>query len=270
MNIKRLLIASLLIISTIAQANTCREKYQTKIDNNTTVAMEMFKWDYTGEVIPVLGYYGGYLIFGTHIAAFAATSVVPLALVAEHLIEDAIKDANLKNMIRVINESQYQLQIVDRPVVNPAQKIIIPVDGKTKEERKTQRRQNRRANREANTIERANKKISKENSKSTRLFTSIFTTLQKDAPDTTPEEVALLILDADANEDLCNGQIRNIKKDLKLRSDFKKIEGNKKQQRQAAKYNKQIQKHNDKVFKLIATKELALKKHLIKFLKAQL
>ncbi len=265
-----LLIISTIITSSLTQASTCKDKYLEEIKNNKTVSDKIIRS--TGDVIPYLGYMGGVAIFGTSAGALVGYAGLPLALILEDQIEDAVKDAKLMKMVRLVNESEIELGLMARPQPDEPQKIVIPVDGKSNKEKRAQRRQNRKANREFNAIKRGNKRIVKENNIAQQTFSDLLEELKETHPEVTATEVANLISQVDRDGKLCNGSIRQQDMTFNTRSDYKSIDANdtKREMKAKNRHNNRVSKHNSKIHEKKFRKRFAFEKQLIKYLNSQL
>jgi hypothetical protein len=275
MTLKKNVLACSMLLSILANTSfaqtSCIEQYRQEIKNNTTVAQELLRMDYTGDILPYAGYVLGIKIFGTSNAALAGYIGLPLLLIGEHYIEDGVHDSRLKSVIRLINESRIILGLdqVLKPRTDIQEEVV--VDAASRAQRRVQRKYNRGARRHNRELKRYNKSITNEKNKRERLFEQLMQNLSKTISFVDQVEVAGLIHEAEEKQLLCNSEIGTYGRDLELRSDYVEVDGpTKRERRKQKRHNKQVDKHNSNVRRTIEKLKFAIKSNLTDFIKEQL
>lgn len=288
---KKIFVIMILILNQNIYANSCMKEYKNRVDKIKTYYSGVNGGDllYTSIVGGSTGFMASGGVLGLldliiRIAASSGTSLIPVATIATGVgigipvvlttgyAVDTISDAPFVKMMKIIERANIEAGTVSDEIIRTDFRNKIPVDGVTRDEIRRQRNYNRNAQRHNRELEKLNKRISSRIEKRKRAFDDLISELEKiRGTRVSREDVARLVVDADTQEKLCNSEIRLLGNDLTLRTDYIRVTGETAIERMKQRsHNRKIERHNDKIAKLIKRKDLAKIDHLLKYLDDQL
>lgn len=269
----KLMLSIMLMLSINSYAqNSCREAYKEMIDHNETVTKKILNFTSTDtDAFQYMLYIGATITAGSAgTGILIAYGAIPLAMLVEHLVEDSINDNRLEIMMDLITESMIISGNEEELTARDVFQNEIVVDGATKKERRAQKRQNRQIRRHNREIEKYNKELVKNKARRQKRFAKLMDKLSETDKFVTNEQVAQIIVGADQKGILCDSTIQTMGMTLDLRNDYVTVQGTKKEQRKLRRHNKEVEKHNEKIYKKLAKKKLAKQKKLIEYIKSEL
>lgn len=271
-----------------AQADSCVDVYKERIESKETFAMgvaDLGEPVLAGVTLPgfiVGGAWGAntgaYLILAGSLpwTAVPGALAIPALLVAEHFIEEAVRDAPLNRMVKILAESRIQLGL--------DQEVELRTDFQEELEINNShsgdvRRQRKAANLEISEhnrlISRFNKAVTDAKESREKAMGHLLSKLTARGINADPRQVYQLIADADAAKLLCNGEIRYLGQDLSERTDLDdrsltRANSSRGERREQRKHNNEVKRHNHKVNTKVNYKNLAKRNDLIEYLAEKL
>jgi hypothetical protein len=274
-----------------AYANTCLDEYNERIDAISTyysgygaghLLFKNFEGFLGGALLSGIGLnlanFSLYVAYGIYPGPIPANLIssgvavaVPLAITAGY-VADTIADKPFVKMMKVIARAYIEAGISDDEVLRNDFIAQIPVDGVTRDEIRQQRDYNRHAKKHNQKIEKLNKAITSRINARIKSFDNLIMQLEElTGKPASRLEVAKLVVDADSQGKLCNSEIRLLGKDLTLRTDYIRVTGETPLERMTQRnHNRKVERHNKKIAKMIEKNDLAMLKHLLTYLKANL